>query len=215
MPLAYSSAEWAAIEKFLDHFKDELQRRVTTSAIPLPACTVDRFIPIVVALAAENGDPRMRALLTKNALSFEGNRALMTEYLDRLKGVKPAWPGVPANQTRESEHAIITLFPELDDAAIYAAKRAGIETSPLFSVPLADGPYCHKTVPGAAGVALDGSSTKKVTLFYQAHGGEYYLVAWGVHFGKTRDGKDAVYQVRGVAPGCILKERYILRPQGK
>ncbi len=214
MPLAYSSAEWAAIEKFLDHFKDELQRRITAGGIPLPACTVDHFIPLVVALAAEKGGPPAQKL-TKNALSFEGNRALMAGYLDRLKGAKPVWPGVPANQTRESEDSVIDLFPDLDDAAIHAAKRAGIETSPLFSVPLADGPYCHKTVPGAAGVAIDGSSTKKVTLFYQAHGGEYYLVAWGVHFGKTRDGKDAVYQVRGVAPGCILKKGYTLRPPGK
>ncbi len=215
MPLAYSCAEWAAIEKFLDRFKGEIQRRITTSGIAFPACTVDHFISVAISLAAEKGDPRMRALLTKNALGFEDNRTLISGYLDRLKGVKPAWPGVPANQTRESEDSIIRHFPKLDDAAIYAAKRAGIETSPLFSVPLADGPYCHKTVPGSAGVAVDSSSRKMVTLFYQAHGGEYYLVAWGVHFGKTRDGKDAVYQVRGVAPGCILKERYILRPPGK
>ncbi len=214
MPLAYSSDEWAAIEKFLDRFKNEIQRRITDSGIPLPYCTVDHFIHVAISLAPEKvGLPAQK--LTKNALSFEGNRTLMIGYLDRLKGVKPVWPGVPANQTRESEDSIIRLFPKLDDAAIYAAKRAGIETSPLFSVPLADGPYCHKTVPGSAGVALDGSSRKMVTLVYQAHGGEYYLVAWGVHVGKTKDGKDAVYQVRGVAPGCILKERYILRPPGK
>lgn len=213
MPLAYTEDDWNAIEKFLNYSKDRIQSRIGT---PLRVCSLADFRQAAIDIAATGcGGERVRKLLTKTALNDADNNALISGYLDRLKGVKPAWPGVPANQTRESEHTIITLFPELDDAAIHAAKRAGIETSPLFSVPLADGPYCHKTVPGAAGVALDGSSTKKVTLFYQAHGGEYYLVAWGVHFGKTRDGKDAVYQVRGVAPGCILKERYILRPQGK
>ncbi len=212
MPLAYTSDDWSAIEKFLNYSKVRIQSRV---GAPLQTCSAERFIQAVIDIAATGcGGDRVKRLLTKTALSEESNHARMTEYLDRLKGVKPTWPGIQTDRSN-SESDIVDAFPALSDAAANAAKRAGIETSPLFSVPLADGPYCHKTVPGSAGVALDGSSRKMVTLFYQAHGGEYYLVAWGVHFGKTRDGKDAVYQVRGVAPGCILKERYILRPPGK
>ncbi len=212
---AYASGEKDRIRQFLDEKKADILDRIRSGGARLQDCTVERFVSILVHLAPKTGV--LAELLTEyRIINNDANKRYMRDYLQGLKNAEaPAWPGVRADQSRESEDSITGLFSDLDDAATNAAKRAGIKTGPLFTGTLAAGPYYHKTVPGSAGVAVDGSARRMVTLFYQLHGGEYYLVAWGVHAGKTRDGKAAVYRVREAVPECALRPGNILRPPDK
>lgn len=211
----YKPDEKRLIRQFLDGRKADILSRIRDGGAKLQDCTVERFISIILPLVPE-GSPLAEPLNDYRITRNNDNKRYFEDYLQELKNDEaPAPVGVPADGSIGRKGTVTSMFRSLRDAtAADAAKCDRIDERPLCCAGCG-GYFYHKTTDGPGGSRYTGGAASKVSLFYEKHGEDYYLVAWGVHAGKTTDGKDAVYQVKEAAPGCALRPGNILRPPGR